>query len=186
MPKVFCLEGEWSGELSDEQSVVPLLEVLRHTAGVGYIHRRVGTRAELERLLGRWRSHTSYATLYLAFHGERGDLELDEMVGLETLAEMLGPSCEGAMIHLSACQSLRVSEEAVASFLRDTRADGLLGYEGDVKWIEGAALDLIVLEALADRSSKGRRPSVPNLVGILRDHYPGLVKRTTFSGRPLA
>jgi hypothetical protein len=51
--KIFCLEGEWSEELTDEQPVRPLLEVLWHTEGIDYVHRRVGTEAELARYLER-------------------------------------------------------------------------------------------------------------------------------------
>jgi hypothetical protein len=181
---VFCLEGEWSGKLRDEQSVRPLLEVLRHTANIDFVHRRVATKAELARHLKRWRAATSYSTLYLAYHGEDGELELDEMVGLPPLAEMLGPSCERRVVHLSACQSLAVTEDAVDHFLDCTKADGLVGYKGSVGWIEGAALDLIVLAELAERASKARRPRIATLVGDIKEKYEGLVERTTFDGFP--
>jgi hypothetical protein len=147
-------------------------------------HRRAigSAEAELARHLKKWRTATSYATLYLAYHGQDGELELDEMVGLEPLAEMLGASCAGRVVHLSACQSLTGARTELGHFLEQTKADGVLGYKGDVGWIEGAALDLIVLAALAERASESRPTPVDGLVRGIKKKYSGLVKSTTFAG----
>src|SRR5215210_628432 len=71
--KVFCLEGDWAGALSDTSSVRPMFELLRGLEIVQFVHKDVGTRAELAHYLARWTggdaSVADYHTLYLAFHG---------------------------------------------------------------------------------------------------------------------
>jgi len=156
---------------------------LWHTEGIDYVHRRVGTEAELVRYLERWVGEPDYTTLYLAFHGKRGELELDAMIGLERLAELLGGACHGRVIHLSACGSLDVRASRIEDFLERTGADGILGYTGDVGWVEGAALDLLLLAGLATRASEASAESLSELLDQVGRDYTGLVENTTFDGR---
>ncbi|MDP8943088.1 MAG: hypothetical protein M3N16_03070 [Actinomycetota bacterium] len=180
--RIFCLEGEWESELTDQQSVQPLLEVLKHAGGADYIHRRVATEAELDRLLGRWRGHTSYEVLYLASHGESGALTLGEgdPVPLERLSEKLQDSCEDAVVHLSGCQTLRASDRSVRRFLDQTGAEAVCGYRRLVDWVPGAAMDLVLFHALAERLSKARRPSVAAALAALWDNHWQLAGVTSF------
>ncbi len=95
---------------------------------------------------------------------------------------MLRASGEGRVVHLSACQSLKVPPEEVSYFRRATNVDGLLGYTGYVGWIEGAALDLMLLEKLAARGDSARPASVAALVTAIKKRHPALAKSTTFDG----
>src|ERR671910_815721 len=69
--RVFCLEGDWDGELTSRSSVRPMLELLEGLKRIEYVHKDVGTRAELRHYLRRWLDHdpsvSDYGTLYLAF-----------------------------------------------------------------------------------------------------------------------
>ena len=69
---VFALEGDWSEDnLADRTSVVPVLETLERLQIIDYVRRDIGTRAELERYLRRWRDELpDYRVLYLGFHGD--------------------------------------------------------------------------------------------------------------------
>ncbi len=73
---IFCLEGDWWGNLTRSSTVKPVLKLLSQAADepVPYIHRDVGTLSELEHYLRRWsqKSFASYSILYLAFHGTEG------------------------------------------------------------------------------------------------------------------
>ena len=68
---VFCLEGAWDEEdLTDRSSVRPVLDVLERLRCIDFVHRDIGTRAELEHYLRRWiEEDLAYRLLFLAFHG---------------------------------------------------------------------------------------------------------------------
>lgn len=71
--RVFCLEGDWDGELISRSSVRPMLELLSGLDRIEYVHEDVGTRTELRHYLSLWLdedpSVNDYGTLCLAFHG---------------------------------------------------------------------------------------------------------------------
>ena len=69
---IFCLEGDWWGNLKRPSSVEPILELLSKLSPYPrYIHRGVGTREEFDYFLKRWSQRTlaDYPILYLAFDG---------------------------------------------------------------------------------------------------------------------
>jgi hypothetical protein len=105
------------------------------------------------------------------------------MIGLERLAELLEGLCHGRVIHLSACGSLDVRASRIEDFLERTGADGILGYTGDVGWVEGAALDLLLLAGLAARASEAVAEPLTELLDRASADYSGLIENTTFDGR---
>ena len=48
---VFSLESEWDHNLTNKETVRPLLEVLENSADIKFIHRRVATKSELKYFL---------------------------------------------------------------------------------------------------------------------------------------
>src|SRR5262245_22308973 len=74
--RILCLEGEWSGEdLTDERTVLPMLQLLQAANEATFIHRRVGTKQQLLHYLRLWfKEQLDFYTLYLGFHGSEGEL----------------------------------------------------------------------------------------------------------------
>jgi hypothetical protein len=161
--KIFCLEGEWAPAMTDRQSVEPLLEMLSEVEKLSYVHRRVGTRHELRRQVRNWNRSSSYTTFYLASHGARGALYLSidekEPLSIDELAELLEDQCSNAWVILSGCQTMLAGNRALDDFLARTGADAVCGYRSSVNWIRAAALDLLLLQALGERSDLQRRPA---------------------------
>jgi hypothetical protein len=166
--RVFCLEGDWEGELTSRSSVRPMLELLEGLKRIEYVHKDVGTRAELRYYLRRWLdedpSVAEYGTLYLAFHGgARGPRRAGERVlqiseaddgeiSLEELASILGANMTGVVIHLGSCSLLRERPRALHDFLEATGAKAVAGYTTDVEWVASAAMDMLFFDKIADYS----------------------------------
>ena len=95
---VFCLEGTWEDDLADRSSVLPVLELLERLKQIDYIHRDVGTRAELEHYVRRCIDEKlDYNVLYLAFrYGESGLWISDGEASLDDLGELMATSSRGA------------------------------------------------------------------------------------------
>ena len=166
--RVYCLEGDWEGELTSRSSVRPMLELLEGLKRIEYVHKDVGTRAELRYYLRRWLdddpSVAEYGTLYLAFHGgSRGSRSAGERVlqiseaddgeiSLEELASILGVNLTGVIIHLGSCSLLRERPSVLADFLEATGAKALAGDTTDVEWVASAAMDMLFLDKIASYS----------------------------------
>jgi hypothetical protein len=166
--RVFCLEGDWDGELTSRSSVRPMLELLEGLKRIEYVHKDVGTRAELRHYLRRWLDHdpsvSDYGTLYLAFHGgARGRRRASERVlviseaddgeiSLEELSSILGTNLTGVIIHLGSCSLLAEHPTVIEDFLEATGAKALAGYTTDVEWVASAAMDMLFLDKIASYS----------------------------------
>ena len=148
---MFCLEGDWSGDLTDKSSVRPLLEILDPLAKVPFIHRDVGTPAELDHYLRLWtqKRYDRYTLAYLAFHGTPGNIAVGRHdVSLSDLALSLNGRCEGRVIYFGACSTLDIEQDEIDLFRKATRARAVCGYVKDVEWLESAAFELLLIEAL--------------------------------------
>lgn len=157
--RILCLEGEWEEDLRDRSSVLPILQLLQAVHHVRFVHRDVGTVAELMRYLGRWIDQPlDYYTLYLAFHGTEKGLTVadapEENLSLARLAADLEGDLDDCVIYLGACSVMRVESE-VQNFLERTGARAVMGYTTDVDWIDSAAMDMIVLAHLASYEKVG-------------------------------
>src|SRR5258708_35889039 len=74
---IFCLEGDWWGDLRKNDSMEPMLQLLSNSPErLRYIHRNVATRTELEEYLRVWtkKMYKDYRVLYLGFHGSAGNI----------------------------------------------------------------------------------------------------------------
>ena len=130
---VFCLEiGDWYESLTDGTSVKPVLKLLATAPSrrAPYIHRDIITEAELVYYLKKWpmQKHTKFPILYLAMHGESGEICLkkengrDQRIGLDALAEILEGKCHKRIIHFGSCSTLLMHGHQVNSFLKQTGA----------------------------------------------------------------
>lgn len=154
---IFCLEGEWDSDLRKRESVLPALELLERLGEIKFIHRDVATRQELEHYLTRWQQkrYEDFRILNLTAHGEDGALEWSKgnATTLDDLAEILGPHLRGRYVYLGSCRVL-FDEKTSRSFLEKTGAEAVLGYRANVGWLEGMALEVVMLPALANHTGR--------------------------------
>ena len=153
---IFCVEGEWSLNPRDQTSVLPLLNFLWDVDGVEFCHRDVVNAAALRMLLERWsrRKFDRLPILYVPSHGERKRLLLghfarsDCKVSLDEFEAWLERRCRGRLIFLGACELMREKPSRWRRFLDRTRAVAVCGYTREVRWIESAAFEMLVLAAM--------------------------------------
>lgn len=159
---IFCLEGDWWGDLKRASSVRPILDLLKQWDPyfIPYIYRDVGTVESLRYYLRKWtlKAHRGYPILYLAFHGDPGALYVGDRrspqstVTLDLLEEMLTDRCKGRIIFFAACGMMRASRNRLNRFLRATGALAVCGYTADVDWLRATAFELLVLSAMQDNA----------------------------------
>jgi len=153
VPGIFCVEGDWSSDMADRASVLDMLEMLETVDGIPYIHEHVADSIDaFEGALKKWKlkKYAHYSIAYFAFHGKPGKLMLGRhVVPLGKISGLLKNSCAGRILYFGSCSVLRIEEEAALRFLADTGAEAVVGFTRDVSWLASAALDLILLEALA-------------------------------------
>ena len=155
---IFCLEGNWFGT-KDRTTIEPVLRLLEtaNDLRVPYVHFDVATREELEFRLKEWgkASFRNYPILYLAFHGNPGEIELGQANGgfkLKDLATRLEGVCNGRIIHFGSCSTLDLHGNTLNRMLHQTKALALCGYKSDVDWLSSSAFDLLFLAALQEIS----------------------------------
>ena len=140
---IFCLEAcAWFGGLKDRTSIEPVLRALETYYKAPVLHHDVGTRAEFEFYLKKWKQpqFANYPILYLGFHGTPRSIEVgegeDKAIELTDLAERLETSCNGRIVHFGACRTLAAPDEALDAFLDRTGAVAVCGFRATVDWIE--------------------------------------------------
>lgn len=163
---VFCLEGDWSNNSKQPCSSKPVFDLLGQTnPRFRYVHRVVETPGEFEHLIKKWtqKRYDDYPVLWLAFHGDRreglslGDQRRrDRTVSLDHLRQLLTGKCHNRYIHFSSCSVLDVHGHTLNSFLRDTDAIAVSGYEEDVTWMPSAVMEVLLLDEY-QRVSRGVR-----------------------------
>ena len=140
---VFCLEGPWWG-VKDRTSIEPVLRLLEtHTDyRVPYLHFDVGTREEFDFYLKKWAGASfreTHPILYLAFHGDEGEISVGEgrstSLTLDDLAERLEGRCKGRVIHFGSCGTAAAHGRELKKFLARTEALAVCGYREEVDWL---------------------------------------------------
>lgn len=157
---VFCLEGEWTGNLNHPSSVEPILQLLRNRdPHFAYIHRFVVTGAELKLYLCKWtlKKYGKYPILHLACHGNSGSLffnssQRDRGVALDDLEAMLEGKCRGRIIYFASCNVLDIEGHRIRRFLEATGALAVCGYRESVDWITTSAFELMLFAGLQDNA----------------------------------
>jgi hypothetical protein len=151
---IYCIEGLWDhGYIQDQSTVLPILDLLEKRDYCNYIYHDCATKSELEYFLDKWKDKTineKYPILYLAFHGDPGYIFLthEDKYSFTELANFLGDKCKGKIIYFGSCSTLNIDKRRINSFFKKTGAIATIGYKKDIDWIQSAACDLFVFEAL--------------------------------------
>jgi len=151
---IYCIEGLWDhGNIQDQSTVLPILDLLEKRGYCNYIYHDCATKSELEYFLEKWKNkkiQEKYPILYLAFHGDPGFIFLthEDKYSLAELADYLNGKSIGKIIYFGSCSTLNIDKRRINSFLIKTGAIATIGYKIDVDWIQSAACDLFVFEAL--------------------------------------
>jgi hypothetical protein len=151
---IYCIEGLWDhGNIQDQSTVLPILDLLEKRGYCNYIYHDCATKSELEYFLEKWKNkkiQEKYPILYLAFHGDPGFIFLthEDKYSLAELADYLNGRSIGKIIYFGSCSTLNIDKRKINSFLKKTGAIATIGYKIDIDWIQSAACDLFVFEAL--------------------------------------
>ena len=143
--KIFCIEGDWNTDLRKSKSVLSILDFLKNSANIDYIHRNCSTRAELEYRLKHFNKYSSYSILYLAFHGSSETLHFgEETISIEELQEIFRDKLESKIVYFGSCQTLKTSDkDLISEFLNITKASCVVGFTKDVDFFEGTIIDIL-------------------------------------------
>ena len=153
-PGVFTFEGDWEKNLGDKKSVRPLLDIIHRVEGAKFIHKQIGIEEELDYYLAKWlqKRYSHYRIGHFAFHGERGLIypgEGEVGVRLKQLEGYINEGAKGRVIFFDSCSTIDISAKKIQAFLDSTKARAVVGFTKEVDWLESAAFELLVLDALA-------------------------------------
>lgn len=173
---VFCVEGQWEDDLTERGSVLPTLELLERLGSIRFIHRDTATTDELHYYLDTWLSarYKDFKVGFFALHGQPSELLLTarNSVKLDEIGAWMSGRCAGRSLYFGSCSVLRASDQVLKEFLHETKAAMLCGFTKTIDWVESAAFETVVLNALVNG---GRIDSVERLVrsgrwGALAEH----------------
>ena len=171
---IFCVEGFWTTDLRNTQTVKTVLEFLKDNARVPRLYNRAATRADFEHYVSRFpqAAYRKYPILYLAFHGREGSLCIwgNEHYSLENVASLLQDKCHGRIVVLGGCSVLNIDKRKLKAFLRSTGALAVCGYRNDVDWIRSSAFEMLLLSELQDNAfdNRGIRPIVHKCTALAK------------------
>lgn len=172
MKPITCLEATWYKDST--VTVQPYLETLRMLEGVPFVRYPCDTVDDLSHFLSK--PHGKPGILYLAMHGHKGKLSFtnrnSQSVTLPELSEMMGTQFRGWHIHLASCETINVSDEKFQEFKKNTKASLVSGYLKQVDWIEGYALDMLLLLKAQNYTR------TPYLVKFMYNNFADLITRT--------
>jgi hypothetical protein len=159
---IFCLEGDWWGDLNRSSTVKPILKLLGQNPNntVRFIHRDVGTREELHYYLRKWsqRGRSTYPILYLAFHGKPNHICVGDQrnsnawVTFDQLASSLGTGLRNRVVHFGSCETLATDKRNIRRFLESTGIEAATGFRNSVDWLESAAFEVLMLDVMLEQS----------------------------------
>ena len=165
-PGIYCIEGV-PDRAEGEISARPMLEMLSQAHGVRFIHRVAVTRAEFFHHFMRWARRDSgdykdYPILYLWYHGypngisvnveddsHQTSIRFDGLTDAQVEANYYYDWSK-CIIHFGSCSTLAGDKSYADKFLKDTGLAAISGYTKDVKWIDGAAMELLYFNRLYD------------------------------------
>lgn len=145
---IYCLEGNWSTNPRCRQSVRPMLDILRDSAGIKYIYRKCNTREEFFEYLRQYtfKRYRNYTVLYIAFHGRPNKIKVGQhFVTLREIADVLEGHLAHRIAYFGSCSTMRTKRANIDDFLHCTKADILAGYRKDVDFIQATAWEMIWL-----------------------------------------
>lgn len=142
---IYCLEGNWNNHPRCRQSVRPMLEILHHSAGIKFIHRKCNTVDDFFQYLRQYtfKRYKNYPILYIAFHGKPNGICIGrEFVTLQEIADVLEGHLSSRIVHFGSCSTMRTKRANIDDFMNRTKANVLSGYRKDVDFIEATINEL--------------------------------------------
>lgn len=182
---VFCVES-WSGDLRNKTTVRPLLDVLSERSGLRFIHRTVDSGTQLVDYLKRWSNYAGYRVGYIACHGSAGEIYIGpDTLSITELADQLERSkvdLSGRTLYLGSCAGMKTTRAALRDLRERTGLACVCGFKGEdgVNWLESAAFELLLFQALALTPYAQHRYALRDLVA---DHQQ-LARRLEFRFDP--
>jgi hypothetical protein len=187
---IFCLEGDWTGDLRKRNSVEPILSFLHSSTAteIPYVHRDVATIEEFEYYLLQWtqKKYANYPILYLAFHGWKDALYLratngrHRTIGFDELEEILEGKCGRRVIHFGSCGTVGVHGARLNRFMNRTGAVAISGYQSTdgVEWLSSSAFEILYFAVLQENSFT--KQGLHAVKWKIRWDAPRLIKQTGF------
>ena len=146
---IACLESFWTYDVVNRLSVAPILELLSKINGTSSVYLTCNTIEEFKFNLDIYKRAKGFDILYLGFHGYPGGILLPDLkIDIETLASLMGRKFRNRIIYFDSCLTLNVEKKRIVNFLTDTGAMMLIGFKRRIDWLDGAAIDLLVLDWL--------------------------------------
>ncbi len=182
MAGIICIETEWQitkktnrRNLNSES----LMQFMSHMYGIPYLYRRVATLGELKYYLGQLqkREYDKYNIIYLSFHGQTHEIQLEgekEGLTLNSLLEIGGSVFENRFVHFSSCRTLLGSQEILDNFKKESGASVVSGYSKSVESDISAIHDIALFGQFLTRHQ------MPAVFKNLEKLYGGLSKELGF------
>jgi hypothetical protein len=154
--------------------MLPILELTARTTNAKFVCLTCNTKAELKHNLSLFGKMKGYGILMLAFHGDKGKIELPghTLVSIESLSDMMKRQFAGWIVHFATCDTVNVEDARMARFVEETGVSVVTGYTREVDWIEGSIMDLLVMRWLQYYRNLGA------FLKHLSKYYPDLIKLT--------
>ncbi len=180
---IFCLEGLWSSSVRDRSTVQPMLEIMNKRSICDHIHHSCATKEELIYFLNRFKSKSvqdKFPILYFGFHGEKDCICLagKEKFTLTELGDVLANSAKGKVLYFASCDTLNTDERKIKNLLEKTGAIAAIGYKALIDWMQSAAFDLLVLDALQSDRFDGR--GIQKIKDYITSEYGNLGNKLKF------
>lgn len=174
MKPILCLEATWYA--NSPITVQPFLETLRMLEGVSFVRYPCDTVRDLEHFLSK-PVKGKPGILYLAMHGRKGKLSFSdtnekEMVSITEVAKMMKKRYRHWHVHFASCETINTTDRIFQEFKQATGASVVSGYMKQVDWIEGYALDMLLMQ----KAQRYARPAF--LVKSMYNNYSDLITRT--------
>lgn len=146
---IYCLEGDWTDNLTIPQTIKSALEFLEVNSGIKFIHKNCVTKEQLSHYLKRYRlkKYQKYSICYLAFHGDPNLIYLGkEKITLDDLADIVEGDLTNKIVHFGSCSTLSINAKLIKRFIRKTNALSVCGYTSDVDFLPSSIFDMLFFE----------------------------------------
>ena len=146
---VACLESFWTYDVENRLSVIPILELLGKRNGTRSVLLTCNTIDELKFNLTIVGHMNGFRILHLAFHGYPGGIYLPDLaIDMESLATFMGKGFRNWVVFFDSCRTMNVGKNRILDFISTTEVKMVIGYREKVDWMDGAAIDLLILNWL--------------------------------------
>ncbi len=150
------METEWDKSIQDlkkKSAAKSLLEFLENTLDIPFAFRQVATSEDFGYYINHLNHHSysAYDMVYLCFHGAKSAIEFANGVNLNlaTFGNKHENLFQNRNVHFGSCSSLRMKDEAIRAFKRNTNARMITGYTKDVDFMTSFVFELWLLNAIA-------------------------------------